>query len=59
MSALVGGILSVDSLAGLDKPNALANAWFPGLKGAEAMAKSLFGAQTLFLRCQERRFCAK
>jgi hypothetical protein len=38
-----GGILSVDSLAGPERPNALVNAWFPGIKGAEAMAKSLFG----------------
>ena len=40
---LHGGILSVDRLAGPEKPNALVNAWFPGIKGAEAMAKSLFG----------------
>eukprot|EP01045_Picozoa_sp_COSAG04_P034104 COSAG04_NODE_7328_length_1146_cov_1.637058_1_plen_323_part_00 len=40
---LHGGILSVDSLAKPNGKHALVNAWFPGLRGAEAMAKSLFG----------------
>ena len=42
---LHGGILSVDSLAKPNGKHALVNAWFPGLRGAEAMAKSLFGAK--------------